>query len=429
MEYNLRMRRIIFLILTILATGGFLLSCGTGNPVVPTDSDLIRIQVSRLLPNVPAIEYARIIITRTENGSLGLPGRNIQVTADSGNVSGVTDRGDGNYEAVWGGQSIGEITVVASDADSDPKIETSLTFLALEYLSTAWDIPVKLSNPVSTDGWEGSPFLYPDARKLAFSYITLDLAALSAGVSRPIGVERPGQVTPQTLNIYLAEPKLGSKSWWSGWTIQNAGCNLFQATQTHISAPSVTSDLRYGFCTVQESTLTGFTPATIWTLNSEFSNAPVPLGPPVDMDGLQEDNPYYDIANGWLYFDTSEISDPLSKQEIWAARTLGGVSFDQPVLVGGGLNTEDIETQPFVHEPSGYLYFASDREQDEFLLSIWKVTISGDQITGIPERITKGMLGTGRPSISLDRRWFCFSYAREESGGVNTDIAACKKMD
>jgi hypothetical protein len=147
------------------------------------------------------------------------------------------------------------------------------------------------------------------------------------------------------------------------------------------------------------------------------------------MDGLQEDNPYYDITNGWLYFDTSEISDPLSKQEIWAARSMGGVSFDQPVLVGGGLNTEDIETQPFVHEPSGYLYYASDREQDEFVLSIWRVPISGDQVMGIPERMTKGMLGTGRPSISLDGRWLCFSYAREESGGVNTDIAASKKME
>ena len=408
----------------ILLTALTLLGCPKSNVVTPPpESNLMRINVTRLYPDEPVIDAVRITITRTSDGTVVMPGRKIELTASTGNISLVTDRGNGDYEAVWTGSSTGEVAVIARDLDSDPPVESSLTFLAMAYLETAWDIPVKLASPVSTDGWDTAPFLYPDGNHLAFAYITLDLAALSAGVSRPIGQERPGQVTPQTLNIYLADHPENVLSRWTGWTVEDAQCNLFQATPTSLAAPSITSNGQSAFCTVQEFDGTSYTPASIYAVDAEFSTAPVPLGPPVDIEGFGEDNPYLDITHGWLYFDTYDLSDPLSKQDIRAARSLGGGVFDAPLLISGNLNTADVETQPFVYEPTSTLYFASDRQQEEFQLAIWRIPICADQANGMAELVAKGMLAVGKPSISYDGKWLCFAYARAESGGANADIA------
>jgi len=92
------------------------------------------------------------------------------------------------------------------------------------------------------------------------------------------------------------------------------------------------------------------------------------------------------------------------------------------------LNTPHVETQPFVHEPTGLLYFASDRDRDEFQLAIYKAPIFGDS-AGSVEKVASGMLALGHPSVSWDGEWLVFSYAREESDGVNADIAICRKLE
>jgi hypothetical protein len=415
-------------LLILAATFSFSQSCSTGDPIgPPPNSELLRITITRAFPDDPKIEAAKIIVTRTEDGTIGMPGRNIVITAGSGQVGGVTDGGDGTYEATWTGDSVGEVSVTAKDNDSDPVLESGVTFLALPYLETAWDIPIKLESPISTEGWDTAPFLYPSGNRLAFAYITLDMAMLPNGITRPVGQERPGQTYPQTLNIYLGEKPSGD-AWWTDWTVENAQCNHFQTLPTYLSAPSVTSNGAYGFCTIQEYTGSGYSPTVICTVDPDFVIAPEPLGSPVDISGFGEDNPYYDISHGWLYFDVYDLSDPLSKQYIMASRNLGGVIFDTPVSVLN-LNTDNVETQAFVYEPSGTIYFASDRDQEEYALAIWKTPIYGDQASGNPEMVMKGTVAVGRPSISYDGEWLCFAYAREESGGVNTDIAMCRRVE
>jgi len=420
--------RILVLLVTALSLSLVLCSgCAKSNPVIPTDNDLLHLKVTRVYPAQPAIDSVRIVVTRTSDGSTGLPGRTIEIAANVGKVGNVTDHGDGTYDAVWSG-GFGEVKAIVRDTGSDPVLQNSLTFIALDYLDTEWDVPVKLDSPVSTDGWDSAPFLYPDGTRLAFAYITLDLAALAADVVRPIGQERPGQVTPQIQNIFLAQRQADTSSWWTGWSVEHPQANFFQVNPAQLAAPSVTSDSQIGFCTLQLFTGSGYGPTTIYQDDPNFSQSPSPLGSPVDMEGLGEDNPYYDITHGWLYFDTYDLYDPLSKQDIWAARSLGGTQFSTPELMSGGLNTSSIETQSFVYEPDSTLYFASDRDQQDFVLSVWKVPVYGSQADGAPELVAKGFLGIGKPSISYNRDWFCFAYAREESGGANADIAISPRL-
>jgi len=413
---------IIFLLSVILIT-----SCeGIGNPIDPGDENPdMRIALTRLNPASTTLDGVNIILTRTDN-SVELPGRTIEITASSGQVSGVTDRGDGTYDAVWTGSPVGEVALTASDTDSDPIVQVNITFLALDFLATDWDVPVKLKSPISTDGWEAYPFIYPDGSRLVFSYITLDMVSLAGGVIRPIGEERPGQSIPQTMNLYIAEAP-DSASWWAGWTVENAPVNYFQALPMHIAAPMVTSDGFSAFCTIQEFEGSAYTPTKIYSLDPDFTQTPVAVGPPVDMTGLGEDNPYMDVTSGWLYFDTYDLGNPLSKQNLWAAKSIGGGQFldPEPLL---DLNTVDIETQPFMHEPTGVLYFASDRQADEFILAIWRAQVSGT-FTSTPELVAQGQVALGRPSITLDGEWMAISYARIESSGANADIAMCRKLE
>jgi hypothetical protein len=417
--------------MTLLATillVSFPFGC-SGNPVEPPpDHPDIRIAVARMNTDQTAIDAVKITVTRTQDGSIALPGRKIAVTASSGDVSLATDRGDGTYEALWTGETGSEVTLIARDTESDPVVETGLTFLALEFLSTEWDVPVKLAYPMSTDGWDTAPCLYPDGSGLTFAYITIDMVSLAAGITRSIGEERPGQVIPQTLNIYLATPPSDSPSWWTGWTVEHAQCNLFQSLPMHISAPSISGDGLSAFCTVQEYQGDSYGPTTIYSVDPEFQQTPVPLGPPVDIEDLGEDNPYYDSTHGWLYFDTYRLDDPFSKQDIWVAQTSGGGQFDTPYELEGDLNTADIETQAFVHEPASTIYFATDREQEEYQLAIWKAPLYGDY-AGTAEPVARGELAIGRPSLTLDGEWFCFAYARAESGGANADIAMAHRLE
>jgi len=421
-----------FLILTILIGLLFLtgFGCASETPIAPPqETENISISLTRLYPEQSSIEAVRVIVTRTDEEGKSLPGRKIQLAATSGEVGTPTDLGDGSYEALWTGKAIGEVTLTAVDVESDPQLQTSVTFLALEWLDREWDVPIKIGYPVSSDGWDTAPFLSPDGSKLIFAYITLDMASLAANIFRPIGQERPGQVIPQTLNIFIAEKPQTEKNWWWGWHVEHARCNLFEVEPTYFSAPSITMDSRMAFCTVQRYAGGGkYKPSVICSVDPEFSIKPSELGAPVDMPEYGEDNPYLAISSGWLYFDAYDLSDPLSKQDIWAARWLGGGSYDKPVRMPVGLNTDDIETQAFVYEPDNMMYFASDREQEEFQLGIWKVQVWGDQVTGVPQPVAKGPLAIGRPSISLDGNWFCFAYARAESGGANADIAIARKL-
>jgi hypothetical protein len=420
--FSTRHQFIGFLILLGLATG-----CVKNSPVTPSDNDLLQIKVTRVYRDQPQIDAVRIVATRTSDGTVPLPGQNLEITADTGHVGTVIDNNDGTYDATWTGGT-GEITVTVRDPDTTPVLQNRLTFLSLDYLDIDWDIPVKLGTPISTDGWETAPFLYPDGNRILFSYVTLDLASAAADVVRPIGQERPGQVTPQILNLFVGKKSSDAVAWWTGWTVEHPDANFFMVNPPQLSAPSITSDGQTGFCTVQEYTGTGYSPTTIYRDDPDFRFAPIPIGQPVDMAGLGEDNPYYDVSHGWLYFDTYDLSDPLSKQNIWASRSLGGGSFDVPELMSGGLNTDSIETQSFVYEPDSVLYFASDREQPDYNLSIWKVPVYGSQSDGTPELVARGFLAMGRPSISYDGEWLCFSYAREESGGANADIAIAPRL-
>jgi len=428
LTYNTCMLRTILSACVLLVLMLSLTGCGDGdNPITPPgDNPDLRISLTRLNPNHPIIDSVVITITRMENGKIKLPGRTIDITASSGDVGNVTDRGDGTYEAIWTGSPAAEVKLVASDPDTDPLVQSGITFIALDYLLPEWDVPIKLEKPISTDGWETAPFLYPDGKHLAFAYITLDMVALAAGIPRPIGEERPGQSVPQTLDIYIAERPDGP-SWWTGWTVENARANTFQSLPMHLSAPSLTSDGQTAFCTVQEFDGTAFEPTTLYTIDTAFAYAPTPIGPPVDMTGLGEDNPYFDSMHGWLYFDTYDLGDPLSKQNIWAAQSLGGGQFDDPVALQD-LNTKQIETQAFMHEPTGMLYFASDRGKQEFQLAIWRSSVLGS-MTGVPERVAEGALALGRPSITYDGEWFCFVYARMEPGGTNADIAMSRRIE
>jgi len=428
LSYNYGMLRSTLASLTISILIIVLSGCsGTNTPIIPPDDNPdFRISVSRLNPNNPAVDAVVLKMQRLEDGKVGLPGRTIEVTASRGSVGLVTDRGDGAYEAIWTGSAEGEVVVTAKDMDSDPQIHTGITFLALDFLLPEWDVPVKLMSPISTDGWDTAAFLYPGGDRLAFGYITLDLLARAAGITRPIGEERPGQATPQMLNIYIAE-RPNSQSWWTGWTVENAAVNLFQALPMNVSAPSVSSDGMTGFFTVQEFDGASFGPTKICKTDADFVQAPVEVGAPVDMTGLGEDNPYFDATNGWLYFDTYDLGDPLSKQNLWTAQSVGGGQFDDPVPLTD-LNTFNVETQPFMHEPSGMLYFASDRWDEEFVLSIWRASVIGSY-TGTPEKVAGGALAVGRPSISYDGKWFCFVYVRLESGGANADIAMCRRIE
>ena len=381
-----------------------------------------------MYPAQGSIESVLITVTRLENESDPLPGRNIEIISSSGDVGNVSDKGNGKYDAVWTGDSEGEVVITATDKDSDPPINAVLTFLALEYLDSEWDVPVKIPSPISTGGWEATPFLYPDGSRLVFSYITLDILALAAGYTRPIGQERPGQTFSQIYNLYIAENPDIDQLLLTGWTVENAYSNHFYSTPTELSAPSVASSGFPAFCTVRFKQGDYFTPSAIYSLDSDFTQEPIALGQPVDMDGTGEDNPYLDVTNGWFYFDTYDSSDPLSKQDLWSAQYLGGMSFDTPVPLSD-LNTADIETQPFVYEPDSEIYFASDRDDEEYQLSIWKAPIFGDT-AGAPELFAKGMLAVGKPSIGFNGKMLCFSYAREESStGANADIAISRRIE
>ena len=421
--------RTILAVPTILVIIILLISCNEGySPVVPTDTENFRIAAARWNPANTSIEAVLISMARMQNDSLELSGRDITMNATSGDVHAVTDHGDGTYDALWTGDPAGEVTIIATDNDSDPPLQTSITFLALDYLDPAWDVPIQLADPISTDGWETAPFLYANGSRLAFAYITLDWVALSAGIERSIGQERPGQSTPQTLDLYIATPPTTFNSqWWTGWTVENAQVNLFQSLPMYISAPMVASDGLTAFCTVQEFNGDGYDPTKIYTLDSEFLNAPTPLGFPVDMTGLGEDNPYFDATQGWLYFDTYDLGDTLSKQNIWAAQHLGGGLFGDPVPLID-LNTPDIETQPFIDEDAGMIYFASDRGQDEYMLAINRATISGT-FTGAPEQFAVGKVALGRPSFTENGEWFCMSYAVISADGSDADIAVSRRVE
>jgi hypothetical protein len=421
MDLHRQLIVIIFLFLGLCA------GCAKTNPVTPTDNDLLQIKVTRVHTDQPTIDSVRVIATRTSDGIIPLPGQKIEISSDTGHVGAVIDHNDGTYDVTWTGGT-GEVTVTVRDPDTTPVLQNRLTFLVLDYLDTDWDIPVKLAAPISTDGWEAAPFLYPNGNRMIFSYVTLDLAAAAADVLRPIGQERPGQVTPQILNLFIGQKPTDAVAWWTGWTVEHPDANFFMTNPAQLSAPSITSDGLAGFCTVQEYTPQGYTPTTLYRDDPDFRFAPIPLGQPVDMAGLGEDNPYYDVTHGWLYFDTYDLSDQLSKQDMWASRSLGGGTFDVPQLISGGLNTASIETQGFVYEPDSMLYFASDREQPDFRLSIWKVPVYGSQSDGTTELVARGFLAIGRPSISLDGNLLCFSYAREESGGANADIAIAPRL-
>ncbi len=421
------MLRTCILTLTLITIMIVSISCGTGDPVTPPgENPGMQIALSRANPDHPEINLVIITVNRTEDGGIALPGRNIEITSSSGDIGLVTDRGDGTYEAIWTGTPEGEVSIIATDPDTDPPVQAGITFIALEHLLPEWDVPIKLKNPVSTDGWEAAPFIYPDGDKLVFAYITLDMVALAADVTRLIGEERPGQSTPQTFDLYIAERPDG-ELWWTGWTVEHAEMNYFQALPMHIAAPSVTSDGLACFVTVQEFVQDAFEPTTIWICDPDFMMAPSPVGPPVNMTGLGEDNPYYDATNGWLYFDTYDLGDPLSKQNIWAAQTLGNWQFSDPVPLVD-LNTVNIETQPFMHEPTGMLYFATDRGQDEFILAIWRSSTSGT-FTLTPEKVAGGNIALGCPSISYDGEWFCFMYARMDASGANADIAMARRIE
>ena len=418
------------LLTAIFVVSVLIIGCAGGTSVVtpPPENPDMQVAVTRMNPDQLRIDTIRITVTRTEGGTLGLPGRFIEFTASSGDIGSATDRGDGTYEAVWTGEPIGEITIIAMDNESDPPVEAGLTFIALEYLTSEWDVPVKIANPISSMGWETAPFLWPDGSRIAFSYITIDMVSLAAGITRHIGEERPGQSIPQTMDIYLAEPPESGTSWWNGWTVSNAQCNIFQSLPMHMSAPSVSGDGQYAFCTIQEFQGDTVGPTTIYSVDPYFEMAPVALGEPVDIPDLGEDNPYFDSSHGWLYFDTYRLDDPLSKQDIWVARDIGGGQFDQPYEIMGGLNTDSIETQAFVHEPASMLYFATDREQEDYHLSIWRASLYGDS-AGNAEPVARGNLAIGKPSMTLDGQWLCFVYAREESGGANADIAMTKRLE
>ncbi|MFH1675891.1 MAG: hypothetical protein ABIC40_02615, partial [bacterium] len=351
-----------FLIISILPFLLCISFCGCPNqPVTPPNNHPgISIAVNRLYPTQASIETVLITVTRLENESDPLPGRKIEIISSSGSVGDVHDKGNGKYDAIWTGISEGEIKITATDKDSDPPVGTTLTFLALEYLDSKWDVPVKIPSPISTEGWEAAPFLYPDGKRLIFSYITLDVLALAAGYTRSIGQERPGQTFPQIYNLYMAENPDIDHLLLMGWTVENAISNHFESTPTELGAPSVTSSGFLAFCTVQFKQGDYFTPSAIYSVDSDFTQAPIAVGPPVDMDGTGEDNPYLDLIHGWLYFDTYDSSDPLSKQDLWTAEYLGGTSFDIPLPLSD-LNTPAIETQPFVYEPDSDIYFASDR--------------------------------------------------------------------
>jgi len=413
----------LILLLVIL-----LASCdGIGDPTTPSDEDPdMRIEITRLNPANTVVEGLFITITRTQNQTVELPGRNIEIAASSGEVSLVTDRGDGVYEAVWTGAPVGEVTLTASDLDSDPVVSANITFLALEFLLSNWDVPIRLKDPISTDGWEAYPFIYPDGEKIAFSYITLDMASLAGDVTRPIGEERPDQSIPQTMDLYIADRPNGDV-WWAGWEVENAPVNYFQALPMHIAAPMITSDGFAAFCTVQELDGVNYTPTKIYSIDPDFSGTPIAVGAPLDMTGLGEDNPYFDATNGWMYFDTYDLGDPLSKQNIWAAQSIGGGQFMEPEPMID-LNTGNIETQPFMQEQSGWLYFASDRQAEEFILGIWRAPVSGS-FSSPPEIVARSEMALGKPTITLDNEWMCFVYAKIDGSGANTDIAMCKRIE
>ena len=421
------MRKILLILILIFTCQ--LLSCIKGtSPFTPTDTEDFRITATRWNPSNTSIEAVLITVVRTQNVTLQLPGRDITMTVSSGNIAGLTDHGDGSYDAVWTGEPSGEVTVIATDNDSDPVVQTSITFLALDFLDPEWDIPIKLADPVSTDGWETASFLYPSGNFVAFGYITLDMVALAADIVRPIGEERPGQSVPQTMDIYIAERPAGpSQQWWTGWNVEHAQANLFQSLPMHMSAPMITSDSSMAFCTIQEFNGLGYNPTAIYSIDPGFNNAPTALGPPVDLGGLGEDNPYFDITHGWLYFDTYDLGDPLSKQNIWAAQSLGGGLFDDPVPLTD-LNTPDIETQPFIDEDTGRIYFATDRDADEYVLGIWRATIS-DTFAGFPEQFAVGQVALGRPSFSENDQWFCMTYATIDSHGSDANIAMSRRLE
>jgi len=410
----------------ILIISMLLISCnGTGSPVDPSgENPDMRIALKRLSPANTVVDGVIITVTRTQNETVQLPGRNIEIVPSSGDVSMLTDRGDGTYEAVWTGAPVGEVILTASDLDSDPVVSVNVTFLALEFLASEWDVPIKLKNPISTDGWEASPYIFPDGSKLVFSYITLDMVSLAGDILRPIGEERPGQSVPQTLDLYIADRPDG-ETWWAGWEVENASVNYFQALPMHIAAPCLASDGFSAFCTIQEYDGLDYSATKIYAIDPEFSQVPSPLGAPVDMTGLGEDNPYFDASNGWLYFDTYDLGNPLSKQNIWAAQSIGGGQFNEPEPLLD-LNTVDIETQPFVQEQSGWIYFASDRQADEFVLAIWRATVGGS-FTGQPELVAKSEIALGNPSITFDHEWFCFAYAKIDGSGANADVAMCRR--
>jgi len=137
-------------------------------------------------------------------------------------------------------------------------------------------------------------------------------------------------------------------------------------------------------------------------------------GEPVNI-GLKPD---YDVAcptianSGNIYYYSESISNGLGNGDIYMSKYEDG-KYSKPINLGGPINTEFWENDPFIAPDESYLIFQSDREGDHEFgdLFISYKNKDGKWIKPINmgENVNASYSGEGCPMVSPDGKYLFFS--------------------
>ena len=275
---------------------------------------------------------------------------------------------------------------------------------------------------INTSGWQDTPFITSDGKKLFFTYSPHDFLRAKKNKFRKIEITGPIRsghtrdeyiTTPQVLVVhnYVSKRK-GDNSWSTPQPIHFDGGDRVGGSMG-ITEDGNTMYLAGGWSKPSKTT---FGKGDIYVSTRKSNNnwtKPQNLGATINTKYL-EDNPHITSDGTVLYFD-SDRPGGKGKWDIYYSVKNDNGSWSKPSNLGPPINTEAVEGMPFITQDGKRIYFIRGDPVKRKPAEIYFSTKLSNGSWSNPELIDLGIKNIDSPSLTEDEKELYFLWADHQS--------------
>lgn len=282
---------------------------------------------------------------------------------------------------------------------------------------------------INTSGWQDTPFISSDGKKLYFTYSPIDFVRAQKTKFKEIKIRgpiRPGRKKEEFKKRYgmVAHNFVATRNADGTWSAPESlhfdggdfvGGSMWvsrDGNTMYLAGWPTTGRINYGHGDIYIATIkTG----NNWT-------KPVNLGPAINTKYL-EDNPHFVESRQILYFD-SERPGGFGHWDIYYAYKEGD-NWSEPVNIGPSINTEEVEGMAFLSEDGKKLYFMRGGKKTG-LPRLFVTELRGSRWLK-PKLVNLGKNSLNSPSLTKDGNKLYFLHVNHQTKELTIWFSKRKK--